>query len=229
MSGPTPSVIPGRSRAGCSVVVRLTNPRTSRAAIVAVAAVLAASTVSAGCKRSAQTKGPPNATASQQEQQFIPAPMQPPAYSFAPGVRESQREIAGFVQQFLEICLAGDYTGYRQLASRSREPETKERFQAIYHAMRNVVVEQIEEVELREIPGPAYRVVASIELDPQAKVALRGSQRQIALLIVHEGGDWRMLPAPASLQPPKTEDEPVPDEPEAEPAPDYPWDEDGDY
>ncbi|MGE0479176.1 MAG: hypothetical protein AB7Q17_01770 [Phycisphaerae bacterium] len=205
------------------------DPPASRGARFAATALLIALTTVGGCKRNAQTGAPPNATASQQEQQFIPAPAEPPAYSFAPGVRESQREIAGFVQQFLEVCLAGDYTGYRRLASRSREPETKERFQAIYHAMRNVVVEQIEEVELREIPGPAYRVVASIELDPQAKVALRGSQRQIALLIIHEGGDWRMLPAPASLQPPKAGEPQPPEEPEDPPAPDYPWDEDGDY
>lgn len=161
----------------------------------------------------------------QKERQLIPAPTTAPVYTFAPGLLEQNREIAAFVRQFLEVCMAGDYSGYRQLVSRTREPESRERFQAIYYSIRNVRVEAIDEVTIPLLDPPVYRVVAAVDLDPNARVSLRGSKRSIALLVFREDGEWKLLPAPASLQPVEEEAEP---ESQPAPGPEYPWDQEGD-
>lgn len=174
-----------------------------------------------GCDRDAGS----SEQALQKERQLIPPPTTAPVYTFAPGLLEQNREISAFVRQFLEICMAGDYSGYRQLVSRTREPESRERFQAIYYAIRNVYVEAIDEVAIPLLDPPVYRVIANVELDPNARVSLRGSKRSIALLVFREDGEWKLLPAPASLQPFEEEAEP---ESQPAPGPEYPWDQEGD-
>jgi hypothetical protein len=177
----------------------------------------------AGCDRT-----PPPDRSRQREQQVVPAPTTPPQYSFARGVREAQPEVAAFVRTFLETCLAGDYTGYRKLVSRAREPESKQRFQAVYYAIRAVTVESIEPVELRDVPQPAYLVISAVDFNPDREVALRGGNRRIAMIVFREEGEWRMVPAPSELQPvdeaPSTSSAPA-----SIPPAEYPWDQDGDY
>lgn len=188
-------------------------------AIVLVAATLAA------CDRSpTDAKGTP-----QQPREMIKQSDKPPVYSFAPGLTRDYPEAAGFVQTFLDICLAGDYTAYRGLVARSRQPEPRERFEAIYHAMRTVKITEIEPVALRDLPSPAYRIVTEVEFDPESRVALRGANRDVAILIFHEEGEWRMLPAPAGLQPgeEKTPDDAA-DAATTQPVVEYPWEADGD-
>jgi hypothetical protein len=189
--------------------------------------VLAALALSAllGCDRSE----PPVPTTAEQRDTIAPPPdEQRPMYTFAPGLREDYPAVCGFVKEFLETCLVGDYEGYRKLVSRSVNPESKERFQAIYYAIKSVVVETIEPLEVREVPSPAYSVIATVDFHPERKVSLRaGQNRDIAILVFQERGQWRMMPAPAELQPghkqPTTTSAPTAS------APHYPWDEDGDY
>lgn len=193
-----------------------------RRTVVLSACFILNSAIVAGCDRDAGS----SEQALQKERQLIPPPTTAPVYTFAPGLLEQNREIAAFVRQFLEVCMAGDYSGYRGLVSRTREPESRERFQAIYHSIRNVRVDAIDEVAVPLLDPPVYRVVAAVDLDPNARVSLRGSKRSIALLVLREDGEWKLLPAPASLQP--FEEEP---EPESQPAPgpEYPWDDEGDF
>lgn len=152
-----------------------------------------------------------------------------PRYAFAPGLREQYPDVAAFVVQFLETCLANDYAGYRTMVSRRFEPESPQRFAAIYNAIRAVEVHAIEPIELGALPAPTYRIVSAIELDPKQPVAVRGPNRKIAILVFKEEGRWVMVPAPPRLQP-------APETPTSAPAsgpaettqPDYPWDEYGD-
>lgn len=185
----------------------------------------------AGCDRDANSSSAARTqSAIQQEKVRVPAPTTQPTYRFAAGLREKYRAQTQFVQQFLETCLAGDYSSYRQMVSRLREPETRERFAAMYHGVRSVVVESLEPIELRDVPPPAYRVITAVELDPQARVAVRGSERRVAILIFQENGAWRMLPAPAALQPGherRENDEELVSQSTSQPS--YPWDESGDY
>lgn len=164
------------------------------------------------------------------EKETVAPPATPPQYTFAAGVRDAQPEVAAFVRTFLETCLAGDYTGYRKLVSRAREPESKERFQTVYYAIRTVIVESIEPIELRDVPRPTYLVISALDFDPDRKVALRGGKSRIAMLVFREEGDWRMVPAPSELQPQETAATATSSAPaDTQPAAAYPWDEDGDY
>lgn len=155
-----------------------------------------------------------------------------PEYAFAEGLRGQYPEVSSFLVQFLETCLADDYNGYRAMVSRRFEPESRERFEAIYHAIQSVRVEKIEQVQsdrLSALPPPVYRVVSDIKLDPQRAVAMRGPNRKIAILVFREQGDWRMVTAPPQFQP-KAAPASQPAEPASQPTsqPSYPWDETGD-
>ncbi len=200
-------------------------------ALVLVAALL---TVAPGCERkpkpASATSGPGTTAVSD----TVALPAVKPEYSFAPGVMESQPEIAAFVRQFLETALVGDYAGYRRLVARSvgrGDPEPRARFEKVLGALRKLEIESIEPVEVRSVPGPAYLVISQADVDPKQGVALRGgANRRVAILVVQEEGEWRMAPAPADLQP---RDMPVATTGEAtqpaETAPSYAWDKDVDY
>lgn len=161
---------------------------------------------------------------------IVEPPDVPPTFSFAAGLREEFPEAAGFVNEFLQTCLKGDYSGYRKLVSRRREPEGLDRFTAIYHAIRVVRVESIERVPVPEVSDAVYRVVTAAEFQPGSRVSLRARNRSVAILVFQENGQWRMAPAPAALQP---DDDPEtvagPGSNTAPAAPDYPWDDDGDH
>jgi hypothetical protein len=91
-----------------------------------------------------------------------------------------------------------------------------------------VTVETIEPIEVPRLPSPAYRVVSTVELDPQQQAKLRETQRQVAILVFKEGEDWRMAPAPAELQP-RSQPSPATTSAPTVSGPTYPWDEEGDY
>ncbi|MFN0137787.1 MAG: hypothetical protein ACKVS9_16915, partial [Phycisphaerae bacterium] len=132
-------------------------------------------------------------------------PIAPPAvlpqYRFASDAGHLQHpEAAAFVTQFLETCLAGDYVAYRRLVSRYENPESKERFQAIYYGLRSITVIKLEPLPpIAELPEGTFRVISEAEFDPAAKVSLRHRSRKIAILAFLEEGQWRMRPAPAAL------------------------------
>lgn len=151
-----------------------------------------------------------------------------PSYQFADGLQSRHPAVADFVTEFLNTCLAGDYSGYRSLVTKRRQPETKDRFQAIYYSIRKVTIDAIEQVQIPDLPGETYLVQATVTLDPESRIAVRGQVRQIAILALAEDGEWRMAPAPAALQPGQALDA---GEAGADPtsAPTYLWDEGIDY
>jgi len=154
-----------------------------------------------------------------------PAPVIP-EYTFEEACRRQHPEIVDFLQQFLETCLAGDYGGYRRLSSRLREPETRERFEAVYHAIRSLHIDLIEPLALSGLPQPVYRVVCTADFHPDSRARLRRKSNRVAVLVIREQEQWRILPAPAEWQPDRDE------VPESAPAsvptsvPSYPWDRD---
>jgi hypothetical protein len=151
-----------------------------------------------------------------------------PEYAFAAGLEEEYPEIAGFVRQMLETALAGDYAGYRKLVARVADPESRARFESVLNAMKSLSIELIEEVELAQIPPPTYLVTARAELRPETRVSLRrGSNSRIAILVLQEEGEWRMMLAPSELQPSAETTQPA--TAPATTAPSYPWQQDGDY
>lgn len=151
-----------------------------------------------------------------------------PTLTFPVELRTPHPQVSAFLDEFLNTCLAGDYVGYRRLVSRAFKPESRERFEAIYQATESVTVETIEPIEVPRLPSPAYRVVSTVQLDPQQQAKLRETERKVAILVFKEGEDWRMAPAPAELQP-RSQPPPTTTSAPTASAPAYPWDEEGDY
>lgn len=149
-----------------------------------------------------------------------------PRYSFAPGLEHKYPGPCAFLVEFLETCLADDYQGYRDMVSRRFEPETRERFEAIYRAIQTVHVDSIEPVSLPALSDEVYRVISDIKLDPTQAVSVRGPNRKIAILVLREQGKWRMVTAPPQLQPKPTP--PPTSAPAPASQPTYPWDAAGD-
>ena len=158
----------------------------------------------------------------------ITPPAQPPEYSFADGVREEFPQIAAFMRQFLETCLAGDYAGYRRMVSRRAEPEPRDRFGAIAHAVAKLEITKIEQLELPALSDEVYRVLVKVGFHPESNVRLRRKTNEVGILVLREDGELRLMPAMAELQP-KPEPPPTTTSAPAEATPDYPWDEDVDY
>ena len=151
-----------------------------------------------------------------------------PKLTFSTELRALNPDVAVFVDEFLQTCLVGDYLGYRRMVGRAFEPETRERFEGIHHAITGVTVESIEELDLKEIPPPVYLVISTVELDPKQQVKLRESHRKVSILVFKEDDEWKMAPAPSQLQPREEREAKEPTEPTST-APAYPWDESGDY
>ena len=124
---------------------------------VALASLLAGG---AGCDRGSATPAAPAQTASESR------PL--PEYSIPQDLRRQYPEVASFVEQFLEVCLANDYAGYRRLVSRRVEPETQARFERIYQAIRKVQVESITPRRLRDLADEAFVVVSYVDVVPEA-------------------------------------------------------------
>lgn len=160
--------------------------------------------------------------------EMIPASPNRPAFEFAAGLETEYPAVCSFVNEFLTICLNGDYPAYRKLVTKRREPEPRERFQAIYYSIKRVSIDGITLQHVHDLPEPTYLVKATVSLDPESRVAVRGSNRQIAILAFQENGEWRMAPAPAGLQPGRTGEGPATSSAPAD-APTYPWESDGDY
>jgi hypothetical protein len=190
--------------------------------------------MTSGCERQpppvtppAARPAPPPATAARRDPEYVSPPPVKPDYRFAEDLRDEYPEIVGFLRQFMETSLAGDYAGYRKLVSRQCDPENRERFAAILNAIRVLHVDAIEPVAVPELPGEVYRVLTRIELKPEARVRLRRQTDRVAILVLREDGAWRMMPAPGELQPhelPATATAPA----ATTSAPSYPWDQDGD-
>ncbi len=183
-------------------------------------------------------KKPPASSQPHDDPDRVTPPTVRPDYSFADGLRDDYPEIVAFVQQFLETSLAGDYAGYRKLVSRRTDPESRDRFQALFNAISSLRVESIRKLDLPQTSDEAYLVVSKAQFHPDTKARLRRKHNQVAIIVLKEEGQWRMMPAPPHLQPtsgPAESQSAEDGEPGAGPAPatssapSYPWDQDGDY
>ena len=154
-----------------------------------------------------------------------------PSYTFAPGLRDTNPELARFLRAFLETCLTGDYPGYRKFVSRRQNPEPKDRFERIYNAISKLTVSTIEEVQIDALPSPVYRVVSDVEFVEGKQPVFGEDRRSIAILVFREENEWRIIPAPSKLQPERIgrgrDDEVEPPATTSAPV-EYPWDQTGD-
>jgi hypothetical protein len=188
-------------------------------------AALAGALALPACNRGPSSTSQPARPARDDPDRVAP-PAVKPEYHFAPELREQFPEITAFMQRFIETCAAGDYAGYRRLVSHYCDPESRDRFQAVLNGIQTLNVTSIERLDRPRLSDEVYLVTCKLDFLPGAKVHLRRRIDAVAILVLKEIGDWRMMPAPADLQPTAEEAEtPL----TTTSAPSYPWDEDGNY
>lgn len=173
--------------------------------------------VTSACKhKPAEATNGPNA--------LIPPPPVMPEYTVAPGLEAKQPQIVKFMNQFMQTCLAGDYDRYRDLVSRYENPESRERFQAIYHSLKQMEVSAIDTLPPNERASAAYLVTCGVEFREGSVMARRSKPvRRLAFMIVEEQGALRVRRAPAKLQPHERESA-TESQPASESQPSFPWD-----
>lgn len=193
--------------------------KTAVSAPFSLVLVMLVGLLAVGCEQAAAPTSPTS-----QPGDLVALPEERPAYTFAEDVHEQHPEMVAFLRHFLETCLAGDYYGYRQLVARVADPESRGRFERMLQALKSLSIESVEEIELRDVPPPVYRVVGAIAFREDDPVVQRygWKPRDIAILVLKEQGEWRMMLAPPGLQP--REEKPVAPPTTTTSAPSYPWD-----
>lgn len=190
-----------------------------------VCAAVAACVLVPGCDRGDRSRSRNGGTTPTSSARSAPLP----EYHFGFDLNAADPEVVGFIRQFLETALAGDYPAYRRLVSRYETPESEKRFDVIFGALRSLVVEAPEIMDFTRHDGaPVYRVVSRVEFDPASNVSLRHRNRAVAILVFKEDGEYRMMPAPPDLQPDRDAETNEAEATDPETQPSYPWDESGD-
>lgn len=135
-----------------------------------------------------------------------PAGKTPPKVTFAEGVRSGNAGLDDFIQNFIEVCLRGDYDQYRLCWTAYSPPISSSQFRTIWDMAEHIVITRIASLP-GKARGKAYLVKASATLNPRAKV----QHKDVELLVLWEDGKWVIAPAPHSqpqqqdLQPLATE------------------------
>ena len=133
--------------------------------------------------------------------QLVAPPAEMPEYSVAEGLETKHPEIVRFLNAFMHTCLAGDYDRYRDLVSRYENPETRERFQAIYHSLKRMSIIGIEALSPIERSTACFLITCEVEFREGKPVSRRQRARQLAFLVVEEQSVYRVRRAPGKLQP----------------------------
>ncbi|MEP0847351.1 MAG: hypothetical protein HRF50_11115 [Phycisphaerae bacterium] len=198
--------------------------RRSADRVAAVFAVSFGMLLAGGCERT-----PADSAAGVPAPSEAHSPATPlPEHRFAEGLASRYPEVVAFLRHFMQTCLNGDYVGYRSLVSRDETPVSRDRFDAIYQAVRTVLVETIRPLDVRTPENETvYLVVSRVEVDPQSRVAVRHREPELAILVFREAGAWRMRPAPRELLKPG-DGSAAESAPATTSAPTYPWEETGD-
>ncbi len=172
-----------------------------------------------------------NVTAPPEEPDLVDAPAVRPEYAFAEGVEQEYPEVTKFLRQFLETCLKGDYSGYRRMVTRRADPESRDRFEKILHAMESLEVVSITRTRIPVYDDEVFLVTTRATFQAGHRAAeQRGRVRRIAIMVMREDGEWRMGLAPTQLQPgDEDEEDDWVEEEVPTTGPSYPWDESPDY
>lgn len=113
-----------------------------------------------------------------------------PKVTFASGARTGNGELDTFVRDFVELCLKGDYDGFRLCWTAYSQPISSSRFRAMWGMAEEIVITQITAVPGKK--GKAYLVKVSATLSPKAK----SQHRDVEVLVISEDGKWVIAPAP---------------------------------
>ena len=120
---------------------------------------------------------------------------------FPPSVQADDPAVNAFVREAIGTCVGGDYERFRLLWNVREDPFPRGEFERGWKAVRKVTVVAVQ--KMRNPPeGGAfegkylYYVHGRVELD----ASVPDPRREVLLLIVREGEQWRLARAPRYLR-----------------------------
>lgn len=119
-----------------------------------------------------------------------------PEFVFPTTARSYDPSLNAFIDRFARACLSGKYSEFRLLFTRRLDPPSERGFVAMFNACREIRVVRVDKLpDLKQIPGPAYRLVAEYDLHEHA-VKQGARTRRIQVAVLKENGDWAVAPLP---------------------------------
>ena len=115
---------------------------------------------------------------------------------FPPSLEVGDATVNDFVRTAIEACASADYDRFRALWGATEEPFTREQFERGWQTARRIEVHALQPMRHPKDGGILYCIHASVELAPQ----VREPNRDVVLLIVKRGGQWRLARAPDSVR-----------------------------
>lgn len=163
----------------------MSSPNAANAAYVALATL-----VLGACERQPQAPIPPKASPSAKSVIEFPA-----------DVEADDPAVNAFVREVIGTCVTGDYERFRLLWNVHEDPFPRGEFERAWKAVRKVRIIVVQ--KMRNPPeGGAYEgtylyyVHGRVELDP----SVPEPNRDVLLLIIREGEQWRLARAPKNLR-----------------------------
>jgi hypothetical protein len=107
--------------------------------------------------------------------------------------------VNAFVERAMADCASGDYETFRLLWSAREEPLPRDEYEQGWQVVQKIEIRALENVVLgvsqaqgREEPENAYVVLADVALDPAHPAGEREPNREVAMMLVQEAGEWRL-------------------------------------
>jgi len=114
---------------------------------------------------------------------------------FPAALQPDDPSVGAFIQHVVDTCVAGDYDAFRLLWSAREDPFSRDAFERGWRAVQRVTLVHVQKFRRREEGDIVYGVHARVELDD----SVPESQREVVLLIVREGDQWRLVRPPTGL------------------------------
>lgn len=114
---------------------------------------------------------------------------------FPDSVRVEDPGVNDFIHTAMDACIAGDYGRFRALWSAKEDPLTREQFERGWHSAESIAVITLQPMRHPEDDSLLYYAHTRVELG--ADVA--DPMREAVVLIIDEGGEWRLARAPKAL------------------------------
>jgi hypothetical protein len=100
-----------------------------------------------------------------------------------------------FLRTAMGACARGDYDQFRRLWSAKTEPLTREQFERGWNSAESIAVLAVQPMRHPEDGSLLYYAHARFELAAN----LPDPRRDVVVLIINEGGAWRLARAPKAL------------------------------
>jgi hypothetical protein len=114
---------------------------------------------------------------------------------FPDSIRVDDPGVNDFIHAAMDACIAGDYGRFRALWSAKEDPLTREQFERGWHSAESIAVVELQPMRHPEDNSLLYYAHTLVELG----AGVADPKRETVVLIIDEGGEWRLARAPKAL------------------------------